>query len=79
LTVEELFNITWGNYVRVCFGEIKKDQNLIRHTRLILGALTGKDPRELIPMKGDYDHLKVLNKEQINSLLMKWNKTEWLS
>ena len=65
--------------MRVCLGEIKREQNITRHTRLILGALTGKDPREIIPMKGDYDYLKAKNKDEINQLLLKWNKTEWLS
>jgi hypothetical protein len=74
-----LFDITWGDYMRVCLGEVKREQNLTRHTRLILGALLHKDPREIIPMKGDYDHLRAMSKEEINALLVKWNKTEWLS
>jgi hypothetical protein len=71
--------MTWGNYLRVCFGEIKREQNLIRHTRLILGALTGKDPRELIPLKGDYDYLRARTKEEINELLKIWGKSEWIN
>jgi hypothetical protein len=71
--------MTWGDYMRVCFGEIKREQNFTRQTRLILGALLHKDPREIIPMKGDYDHLVPKTKEEIRQLLMKWNKTEWLS
>lgn len=30
-----------------------------RHTRAILGALTGKDPRFLVPLDGDFDHLEI--------------------
>ena len=30
-----------------------------RHTRMILGALTGKDPRFIIPLEGDFDHLEI--------------------
>ena len=79
MTPDELFNITWGNYLRVCFGEIKRDQNLIRHTRLLLAGLTGKDPRELIPLPGDYDNLKAMSKEEISELLKIWGKNEWIN
>ncbi len=30
-----------------------------RHTRLIVGALAGKDPRFLIPLPGDFENLEV--------------------
>ena len=79
LSADELNQMTWGNYMRVCLGEIKREQNFYRHTRLVLGALIHKDPREIIPLKGDYDHLKAMTKEEINAVLHKWNKTEWLS
>ena len=71
--------MTWGDYMRVCIGEVKREQNQYRHTRLIIGALLGKDPRKIIELPGDYSHLKAKTKEEINELLMKWGKTEWLS
>ena len=65
--------------MRVCFGEVKREQNFYRHTRLILGALVGKDPRQIIPLKGDYDHLVARSKEEINELLKIWGKNEWIN
>ena len=38
----------------------RKDHNEWRHTRLILAALTGKDPRHLIPLPGDFDEVKLM-------------------
>ena len=70
--------MTWGNYLRVCLGEVKRDQNLVRHTRLILGALTGKDPRELIPLKGDYDFIQVRTYDEITEIMEKFGvKEKW--
>jgi hypothetical protein len=79
MTPDELFNTTWGNYLRVCYGEIKRSQNLTRHTRLILGGLTGKDPRELIPLPGDYEHLIPMTRQQIIERLEKMGMKAWLS
>lgn len=72
--------MTWGNYLRVCYGEIKKGQNLTRHTRLILGSLTGKDPRELMPLPGDYSYLQAMTREEILDRLDKLGiKDKWLN
>lgn len=64
--------------MRICYGEIKKDQNAARQLRLVLGALIHKDPREIIPLPGDYDHLRAKTQAEINELLRKWGKTEWI-
>jgi len=78
LTIDELNNLTWGNYMRVCLGEAKREQNFYRHTRLLLGALIHKDPREIIPMQGDYDYLVARSKEEVNEILRIWGKTDWI-
>jgi len=70
--------MTWGDYYRVCLGEVKREQNIIRHTRLILGALVHKDPREIIPLKGDYDNLQARSQAEIEEILTKWGMTKWL-
>lgn len=64
--------------MRICYGEIKKDQNAARQLRLVLGALVHKDPREIIPLPGDYDYLRAKTQAEINELLRKWGKTEWI-
>lgn len=70
--------MTWGDYIRVCLGEIKREQNITRHTRLILSALTGKDPRQLIELPGDYDHLQARTKDEVNEMLRKLGKQDWI-
>lgn len=71
--------MTLGNYVRICLGAVKWEHSLYRHTRLILSALTGKDSRELIPLPGDWDHVKAKSKAEINALLIRWGKQDWIN
>ena len=36
-----------------------------RHTRMIVGAFTGKDPRFLVPLPGDFENLKIVPPAEI--------------
>jgi len=42
----------------------RAQNNEWRHTRLILAALTGKDPRHLIPLPGDFEEVKLKTFEE---------------
>jgi hypothetical protein len=48
----------------------RKWENQWRHTRLIVGALTHSDPREIIRLPGDYDNIpKLMSQEESKKLL----------
>lgn len=48
------------DFVVMLHAHEMKKENEWRHTRAILGALTGKDPRFIVPLTGDFDELKNL-------------------
>jgi len=42
------------------YGYYERQTDQWKHTRLILAALSGNDPRHIIPLPGDWDHLDEL-------------------
>lgn len=79
LKLGEFYNMTWGNYHRVCVGYQIIEQNKYRHTRLLLSCWSGKDARVLIPLPGDWDNVpaqygmeknkEILSKHGIDKIL----------
>ena len=56
---EEFEEMMLCDFVIMLHAHDKKKENEWRHTRAILGALTGKDPRFIYPIDGDWDHLEI--------------------
>lgn len=72
ITPDELFEMSFKQYVWACeIYKRNRDYDLRKH-RSILGAITGKDPRKIIPMPGDYDHIpKQMTREESEEYLRK--------
>ena len=78
LEVEEFKRLTWGNFARLCLRKELKELDDLRKLRMILGAILHKDPRELIPLPGDWDHLKAHSKEEVEEMCRKFGVDDWI-
>jgi hypothetical protein len=80
LDEKRFLQMTWGQYTRLVVGWKQEDNNRWRHTRLIVGALTGTDPRRIIKLPGDYDNLEAMSNDEIIEILEYWGmKEKWLN
>jgi hypothetical protein len=53
--------------------------NELNQTRLIMASITGKDPRYIIPLPGDFDDVPVMGSCNVKSMLKKAGLTNWLN
>ena len=73
LKVDEFYSMTLGNYVRTCYGAILKNNNELRKLRTILGAISGKNPKLIMPLPGDWDHVELCTPEWTEQVMHKLN------
>lgn len=72
LTPAKLFEMEYREYVWAC--EIHQKQRIydLKKHRTILSYISGKDPREIMPLPGDYDHVpKQMTQDEINARIEK--------
>lgn len=64
LDPEEFWGMSLTRFLILVDAHHRKAYDKWRHTRLILAALTGKDPRHLVPLPGDFEELKIMTFEE---------------
>lgn len=79
LSLDEFNRMTEGNYMRRCAAYQREVIETHKRTRSILGAIVGKDPREIYELPGDYDYLQVRKKEDVKEIARKFGVPEWVS
>ena len=57
LEPDEFWDMTLTRFMILLDAYQRKINDQWRHTRLIMSAMTGKDPRYLVPLPGDFDHV----------------------
>ena len=59
-------------------GYLQRDISKWRHTRLIVAALAGKRPNQIMSLPGDFDHLENVNpsKEEMRKRLERVRNVE---
>ncbi|MDX1315085.1 MAG: hypothetical protein R3356_06255 [Eudoraea sp.] len=72
LTGSEFEQMEYGEFAdRVEIHE-RNEIRTVKYVRMILGAQVGKDPRQIIPLPGDFDHVpKLLSQEENKKILSK--------
>lgn len=78
LSIDDFNNTTWGNFARLCLRKKLKEIHELRYLRMILSSVLHKDPRELIPLPGDYDHLEARTKEEVEDIARKFGVENWI-
>ena len=73
---EQLYRLTWADYMRLCIGKAKKDIERLREIRMIGAFITGKLPRQLFSLPGDYDHIPIRTHEERMDLAKKFGVYE---
>lgn len=74
--------LSWDDFKRMPYcefdirvrGLVRARNEQWRHTRLLLAVHTGKDPRHIIPLPGDWDKTAVTSKEKSEELSKAWAK-----
>ena len=61
---KEFYNLPLCDFIVKLDALQRKKIEGWQHTRSILGVLAGKDPRWIIPLPGDFDHLKITSKQE---------------
>jgi len=78
LKKDDFYAMSWGEFNAICSGYIKKEQDRLRKLRMILAGQIGKDPREIIPLPHDYDHIPLRSKEEVEELARKFGVQSWI-
>lgn len=60
-------------------GQHDKQIEAWQQTRLILASLTGKDPRYLVPLPGDFDDVPVMGTLPVEKMLKRAGLSKWLA
>jgi len=50
-----------------------------QHTRLILASMTGKDPRFLIPLPGDFEDVPMMGTLHVEKMLKRAGLKHWIN
>jgi len=69
ISPREFYELTYADFLYLCEGFKRREENKWRHTRYITAAIVKKDPRQLMELPGDYDHLKGLNERDVSALI----------
>lgn len=77
MTPDVFWNCSFGEFVMLSQNYENERLREKANLRLILAAQTGQDPRKIFEMPGDWDHLKVHTKEDINNMAKAFGKEEW--
>lgn len=53
--------------------------NEMHRTRLIMASFTGKDPRHLIPLPGDFENMPIMGEMNTKKMLKRAGLNDWMN
>lgn len=71
-TGREFEEMEYGEFADRCEIYDRNELSKFRILRMILGAQVGKDPRKIMPLPGDFEHIpKLLSQNESKKILAK--------